>query len=315
MFTKVASFSVAAATKTGGFMDEKLASEALQSLLAMARPILIKSKYKGMLERARHMNANSEQIGALRKVCLVFAAKLVENPDDHGIEAQLAALLSELYLANFANSGVIAEQLSGMVVEEESFFDIFDSRLFNDERTKKRNAKFSNDLNSLLDRMKDKDNKEQGVAMIKPVNACDAFTSAKNLIDQTKSKLNNNGTRKNLGGKRWAIKEEPNDEVQEVKTEFGYYNLTKTPAARPTPNAPKNPEPKEEAVVVDERLQGIEPRLIEMIKNEIMHRVDSISWDRIAGLEHAKKTIFEIVIWPMLRPYTMLSCMHHNTCL
>jgi len=28
-----------------------------------------------------------------------------------------------------------------------------------------------------------------------------------------------------------------------------------------------------------------------------------ICWDDIAGLEFAKKTIQEIVIWPMLRPW------------
>ena len=28
-----------------------------------------------------------------------------------------------------------------------------------------------------------------------------------------------------------------------------------------------------------------------------------ITWDDIAGLEFAKNTIQEIVIWPMLRPY------------
>ncbi len=29
----------------------------------------------------------------------------------------------------------------------------------------------------------------------------------------------------------------------------------------------------------------------------------SIDWDDIAGLEFAKQTIQEIVVWPMLRPY------------
>lgn len=28
-----------------------------------------------------------------------------------------------------------------------------------------------------------------------------------------------------------------------------------------------------------------------------------VSWDDIAGLEFAKATIKEIVVWPMLRPY------------
>ncbi|XP_065071339.1 fidgetin-like protein 1 [Rhopilema esculentum] len=52
----------------------------------------------------------------------------------------------------------------------------------------------------------------------------------------------------------------------------------------------------------DERLKNIEPRMVEMIENEIMDHGAPVSWDDIAGLEFAKKTIQEIVIWPMLRP-------------
>ena len=37
----------------------------------------------------------------------------------------------------------------------------------------------------------------------------------------------------------------------------------------------------------------------------MLHKVDQIGWDNIAGLEHAKNTIKEIVVWPMLRPYSM----------
>ncbi|CAG8603196.1 34374_t:CDS:10, partial [Racocetra persica] len=57
---------------------------------------------------------------------------------------------------------------------------------------------------------------------------------------------------------------------------------------------------KEQAV--DSRLKNIDPKMIEMIQNEIMDRTPKISWEDIAGLEHAKKTIQEAVTWPMLRP-------------
>uniref|UniRef100_A0A146L3F9 Fidgetin-like protein 1 n=2 Tax=Lygus hesperus TaxID=30085 RepID=A0A146L3F9_LYGHE len=53
---------------------------------------------------------------------------------------------------------------------------------------------------------------------------------------------------------------------------------------------------------VDERLKNIEPRMIELIKNEIMDCGSKITWDDIAGLHFAKTTIQEIVVWPMLRP-------------
>ncbi|KAK3760430.1 hypothetical protein RRG08_023725 [Elysia crispata] len=53
---------------------------------------------------------------------------------------------------------------------------------------------------------------------------------------------------------------------------------------------------------VDERLKGIDPKMIELINNEIMDNSSSLTWADIAGLEFAKKTIQEIVVWPMLRP-------------
>lgn len=65
----------------------------------------------------------------------------------------------------------------------------------------------------------------------------------------------------------------------------------------PTNNPPNPEEP------IDERLAGIEPRIVEMIRNEIISRVDEVTWDDIAGLDHAKKSIQEIVVWPMLFPH------------
>ncbi|CAG8537344.1 2469_t:CDS:10 [Funneliformis caledonium] len=52
----------------------------------------------------------------------------------------------------------------------------------------------------------------------------------------------------------------------------------------------------------EERLKNIDPKMIEMIQNEIMDRSPNITWNDIAGLEHAKKTIQEAVTWPLLRP-------------
>ncbi|XP_026558064.1 fidgetin-like protein 1 [Pseudonaja textilis] len=52
----------------------------------------------------------------------------------------------------------------------------------------------------------------------------------------------------------------------------------------------------------DERLKNIEPKMIELIMHEIMDHGPPINWDDIAGVEFAKATIKEIVVWPMLRP-------------
>ncbi|XP_051946262.1 fidgetin-like protein 1 [Xyrauchen texanus] len=60
--------------------------------------------------------------------------------------------------------------------------------------------------------------------------------------------------------------------------------------------------PPEDAQSVDERLKNFEPKIIELIMSEIMDHGPPVAWDDIAGLEFAKATIKEIVVWPMLRP-------------
>lgn len=59
---------------------------------------------------------------------------------------------------------------------------------------------------------------------------------------------------------------------------------------------------------VPEKLRNLEPRLIEHVSNEIMDRDPNVRWDDIAGLEHAKKCVTEIVIWPLLRPDIFKGC-------
>lgn len=58
----------------------------------------------------------------------------------------------------------------------------------------------------------------------------------------------------------------------------------------------------EEQDVQDERLKNISPKMIELIESEIMDCGPPVQWNDIAGLEFAKNTIKEIVVWPMLRP-------------
>lgn len=54
--------------------------------------------------------------------------------------------------------------------------------------------------------------------------------------------------------------------------------------------------------IEDDRLKNLDPKLIELIRNEIMDHGHPITWDDISGLDFAKKTIQEIVVWPLLRP-------------
>ncbi|RZC36800.1 fidgetin-like protein 1 [Asbolus verrucosus] len=53
---------------------------------------------------------------------------------------------------------------------------------------------------------------------------------------------------------------------------------------------------------VDERLKNIDPKMVELIKSEIMDVGTTVEWNDIAGLDFAKAAIQEAVVWPMLRP-------------
>lgn len=89
-----------------------------------------------------------------------------------------------------------------------------------------------------------------------------------------------------------------------------------------------------------EKLRNLEPRLIEHVSNEIMEKDPNVRWDDIgninscslfcfvnqidslptnetstlmfndmvAGLDHAKKCVTEMVIWPLLRPDIFKGC-------
>nr|BAC40431.1 unnamed protein product [Mus musculus] len=58
----------------------------------------------------------------------------------------------------------------------------------------------------------------------------------------------------------------------------------------------------EPAHLTDDCLRNVEPRMVELIMNEIMDHGPPVHWDDIAGVEFAKATIKEIVVWPMMRP-------------
>jgi hypothetical protein len=51
-----------------------------------------------------------------------------------------------------------------------------------------------------------------------------------------------------------------------------------------------------------EELRGLDKELIEKINNEIVDTGEQVTFDDIAGLKHAKETVNELVIMPMIRP-------------
>ena len=58
----------------------------------------------------------------------------------------------------------------------------------------------------------------------------------------------------------------------------------------------------EEEDELPEELQHLDKELVKKIQNEIMESGDTVTFDDIAGLDDAKKTVREVVCWPMQRP-------------
>lgn len=56
------------------------------------------------------------------------------------------------------------------------------------------------------------------------------------------------------------------------------------------------------AMAQDENLRHLDPKMVECIMSQVIECCNAVTWDDIAGLQHAKRTLQEIVVWPMLRP-------------
>lgn len=57
--------------------------------------------------------------------------------------------------------------------------------------------------------------------------------------------------------------------------------------------------------ILDEEIlknKNIDPKMAEMIENEIVDHQQIVTWDDVAGLENAKSCIKEVIIWPMQHP-------------
>ncbi len=52
----------------------------------------------------------------------------------------------------------------------------------------------------------------------------------------------------------------------------------------------------------DKELRGLDKELIEKINNLVVNTGEQVTFDNIAGLEHAKEAVHELVILPMIRP-------------
>ncbi|XP_055858488.1 fidgetin-like protein 1 isoform X2 [Episyrphus balteatus] len=112
-------------------------------------------------------------------------------------------------------------------------------------------------------------------------NGDDCSTSSSNNL------FNYGASKKSLGARRNVR----SGFVPPVRQEDGSSRFTPPDSIDASPTEP-----------LDERLRNIDPKMVELITNEIMHKYKPIDWKDIAGLEYAKSTIKEAVVWPLLRP-------------
>jgi len=60
--------------------------------------------------------------------------------------------------------------------------------------------------------------------------------------------------------------------------------------------------PKPQGHQEEEKVKGVEDKLVEMIESEIITHNPGVCWEDIAGLEFAKKGVYEAIVWPLKRP-------------
>jgi hypothetical protein len=63
-----------------------------------------------------------------------------------------------------------------------------------------------------------------------------------------------------------------------------------------------NSEKEDDDSDLPEALRGLDRELIQKITSEILQSGDPVTFQDIAGLEHAKQTVIELICWPMSRP-------------
>ncbi|KAI4501328.1 hypothetical protein M0802_003701 [Mischocyttarus mexicanus] len=120
-------------------------------------------------------------------------------------------------------------------------------------------------------------------------NEVSSFKTARDELNIQQSSKNSSTTQKKTLGGKSSVKSQFVCPLKREEDKVMQYQNNKT-------------ENDNSADIEDERLKNIDPKLIELIKNEIMDLRTSVSWDDIAGLEYAKKIIQEVIVFPMLRP-------------
>ena len=143
------------------------------------------------------------------------------------------------------------------------------------------NAVFKNKIsNSYLEKLESSNNNNNNNSNNTNSNSGSCFEGRKKFVPPTKNKNKNSSS---------ANKSNNNNQQSAISK-----------VLMSNPNLPQLDESKQ--AELEEKLKGFDEKMIEFIQSEILSSSPDVQWDDIAGLEFAKKTIKEIIIWPMLKP-------------
>ena len=142
------------------------------------------------------------------------------------------------------------------------------------------------------------------VSAIEITNAVFKNKISNDYLDKLESSNNNSNNNNNEGGRKRFVpptknkNKNKNNSNSNSGNKNNQSNISKVLINNP--NLPQLDEQKQ--LELEEKLKGFDEKMIEFIQSEILSSSPDVHWDDIAGLEFAKKTIKEIIIWPMLRP-------------
>lgn len=165
-------------------------------------------------------------------------------------------------------------------------------------KKKKKNNNYRNKYNKKDYDEEDEDEDNDYEGNQRQIPQCTGFQSA---ITITNKVLRNNKVSTDY------LKETNNNAEQYNNNCGGGYKKFVPPVKKNSTTAgksqiqPGNEEPNKDKEL-DEKLKGFDKKMIEFIESEILTNSPNVNWDDIAGLEFAKKTIKEIIIWPLIRP-------------
>ena len=205
--------------------------------------------------------------------------------------------------------------------EENNIFNNNKKRSYNNKRRSWKNKNKFNDVDE-----EDEDNNQMQnnplppagsgfVSAITITNAVFKNKISNSYVEKLESNDNNNNNSNNINSSGNSCFEGRKKFVPPTKNKNKGYNNNNTGSANKSnnnnqsaiskvllnnPNLPQLDEAKQ--LELEEKLKGFDEKMIEFIQSEILSSSPDVHWDDIAGLEFAKKTIKEIIIWPMLRP-------------